>query len=240
MRHRVALLLMMAAFAASSVSATEITNDIKECSVRIKAWREEARPDGNVVISDHGTGSSVNLSEFGMDGPGYILTAYHVVYSNSEVLNIEVETSVGWIRADIIYFDEAYDLCLLKLRVPAAIPKGIHLAPENATVGEDLLVMGSPMGAPIRPTRGKHLGINERGMASGSMTIDHGDSGSPVFDSRGRIIGVVHGGEAAAEGSSDIAPGKTLYRPLHMLRRFIASSVALEGKKWGSGSAIQK
>lgn len=234
------MVVLLAMLAASVRADVEISKKIKECSVRIKAWREEVRQDAVVTISDHGGGVSVDLSEFGIPGKGYVLTAYHVVNSKIPV-TIEVETPVGWIRADIMFHDALYDLCLLRLKLPDVLPNSIPLALLDPEPQDQLATMGSPRGQPMRPSQGKHIEMNDSGTAIGSMTIDHGNSGGPVFEKNGRIVGVILSGEAPdAAHANQLLPGRSHYMPVSAVRKFIAFSIAIEGKKWESDSASQK
>ena len=141
------------------------------------------------------TGTGFALEE------GYVVTNYHVakgakkilVYGTKSVFNDAVE-------AQVIATDKINDLALLKINgyVPQqTLPYAIKTFLSE--VGEDVWVLGYPltqtMGQEIKLTTGI---INARSGFEGdvalyqiSAPIQPGNSGGPVFDKNGNLIGII-------------------------------------------------
>lgn len=141
-----------------------------------------------------GLGSGVIISSDGL-----ILTAAHVVESANEVLvKLQNETSYS---ADVLSSSSAADVALIKLRNPPA--NLIFAKPgnsETAKIGEQILIIGAPLGLEHSLSVGhisrkmKKTMITNGDMAGFIQTdasINHGNSGGPMFNMKGEIIGIV-------------------------------------------------
>lgn len=142
---------------------------------------------------------------------GYIATNYHVV-ENSKLI---------WVRgvngdfskkysAEIIASDKVNDLAII--RISDSNFKGFGTIPYSvsttmADVGEDIFVLGYPltstMGDEIKLTTGV---VSSRTGFQGDVSlyqisapIQPGNSGGPLFDSQGNVIGVVSAKHTGAE-----------------------------------------
>ncbi len=135
-----------------------------------------------------GTGSIISLH-------GHILTAAHVVASASK---ISVVTSNGTHAANVLRIDESNDLAVLKIEgedyTPLAITSSgpIRLGQMVATIGfPNIQIQGfSP-----KLTRGEINSLNGIGDDPRSWQISApiqpGNSGGPLLDESGNLIGVV-------------------------------------------------
>lgn len=145
---------------------------------------------------------------------GYILTNYHVVEEASviNVYGIGGDFANG-IKATIIGSDKSNDLALLKIsgNVPASfnsIPYGFKS--KIADVGEDIYVLGYPltatMGEEVKLTNGiisAKTGFDgDVSQYQISAPIQPGNSGGPLIDYSGNVIGVVCAKHRGAENVS--------------------------------------
>ena len=145
---------------------------------------------------------------------GYILTNYHVVDEASaiNIYGINGDFANG-IKATVVGSDKANDLSLLKLSVetPAyfnMIPYGFKS--EIADVGEDVYVLGYPltatMGEEVKLTNGivsAKTGFDgEVSQYQISAPVQPGNSGGPLIDFNGNVIGVVCAKHLGAENVS--------------------------------------
>ena len=140
---------------------------------------------------------------------GYILTNYHVV-EEANVINIYGISGdfENGIKASVIGSDKSNDLALLK--ISGNIPASFNSIPYSfkskiADVGEDVYVVGYPltatMGEEVKLTNGI---ISARTGFDGNVSqyqmsapTQPGNSGGPLIDYNGNVIGVVcakHGG----------------------------------------------
>ena len=129
----------------------------------------------------------------------HVLTAAHVV-ANAEA--IDVKTHDGRSRpAELIYSQSGADIALLKLLTPAPELKHATLGDsDRLAVGQRAYVTGSPFGLENSFSVGHISGFREFGrLYDGTIlaeyiqidaAINSGNSGGPVFNSKGEVIGI--------------------------------------------------
>ena len=140
----------------------------------------------------------------------YVVTNYHVIdgAKSISVLGINGNFTKGY-SADVIATDKNIDLAILEVKgvvIPSAnIPYSVKTT--NAEVGEEVFVLGYPMtstmGEEIKLTTGV---VSSRSGFQGDVSlyqttapIQPGNSGGPLFDSKGNIIGIVSAKHRGAE-----------------------------------------
>ena len=133
---------------------------------------------------------------FLISGDGQIMTAYHVV---DQAQLIRVKTLSGKIyRARVTAFDNAADVALLKIDAPGLLPF-LNLANRTARVGEGVLAIGNSGGDFLQARTGRLLRLGARaGQADFpqntfemSAPLAPGDSGGPILNTQGEVMGVV-------------------------------------------------
>lgn len=145
---------------------------------------------------------------------GYTVTNYHVVDGarNIEIYGVNGDFQNG-IKATIVGSDKVNDIALLKIsdenfKYKQEIPYGIKT--QMSDVGESVYVLGYPltttMGEEIKLTDGI---ISSRTGFEGdvalyqiSAPIQPGNSGGPLFDKDGNVIGIVCAHHKGAENVS--------------------------------------
>jgi len=149
---------------------------------------------------------------------GYALTNSHVVRGAS---GIEAELADGrTLIADLVGDDPATDLALLKL--PSAAPLAFaHLGDSNVLrVGDFAIAVGSPLGLARTVTLGivSALGRSLRSEVAGRMIegviqtdapLNPGNSGGPLLDGSGRVVGINTAIVLGAQGLCFAVPSNT-------------------------------
>lgn len=133
---------------------------------------------------------------FFVSGQGRVLTAYHVVKAGQlfQVTTLSGKTYPARVTA----FDEAADVALLQVTRGGPFPF-LELASQPPKVGERVLAIGNSGGDFLQPRRGELLRLNaEAGRSdfpAGTLEMNaplaQGDSGGPIFNGRGEVLGVV-------------------------------------------------
>lgn len=150
-----------------------------------------------------GTGFAIN--------DRYVVTNYHVI-ENAKSINlhgIHGEFSKSY-KADIVATDKFNDLAILKIsdydfKGFGSIPYKLNTTLTD--VGEDVFVLGYPltntMGDEIKLTTGV---VSSRSGFQGDMSqyqisapVQPGNSGGPLFDSKGNVVGIVSAKHKGAE-----------------------------------------
>jgi len=147
------------------------------------------------VIPEEGSGSG-----FIWDREGHIVTNYHVV-ENAETIEVSFGEEVV-MPAEIVGVDPPNDLAVLRVE---RLPEGVEPIPlgssKDLQVGQTAIAIGNPFGQFERTlTTGVISALNrtlevERGrvlrrVIQTDAAINRGNSGGPLLDSRGRLIGI--------------------------------------------------
>ncbi|KAL2341115.1 hypothetical protein Fmac_009055 [Flemingia macrophylla] len=152
-----------------------------------------------------GTGSGFIWDEF-----GHIVTNYHVVdklatdtsgLQRCKVFLVDAKGNSFYREGKIIGFDQAYDLAVLKVDVDGYEIKPVVLGQSNSLrVGQSCFAIGNPYGYENTLTTGVVSGLGReipspngraiRGAIQTDAAINAGNSGGPLIDSYGHVIGV--------------------------------------------------
>ena len=142
---------------------------------------------------------------------GYVATNYHVVEDAETIsvsgINGDFYTSY---TANVVATDKVNDLAIIKISDSrfkgfGSLPYNIRM--QMAEVGEDVFVLGYPltqtMGDEIKLTNGiisSRTGFKgDVSLYQMSAPIQPGNSGGPMFDSKGSVIGIVCAHHRGAE-----------------------------------------
>ena len=134
-------------------------------------------------------------SGFVFDADGYVITNHHVVDGASEV-KVRFDDQIDH-DAEVIGTDPQSDIALLKIESEAALPYLTLGDSDGIRVGEDVVAVGNPFGLGGTVTRGIVSAVG-RDINAGpyvdfiqtDAAINRGNSGGPLFDLDGNVIGV--------------------------------------------------
>ena len=155
-------------------------------------------------------------SGFVIDKDGHVVTNYHVVRGAS---SIEVSFSNQETRsAKVVGTDPSTDLAVLKVDVDAKGLTPLSLAnSDEVQVGDPVVAIGNPFGLERTVTAGIVSALQREVSAPNDYTIDHviqtdapinsGNSGGPLIDAQGRVIGVNSQIETANGGGGNVGIG---------------------------------
>ena len=154
---------------------------------------------------------------------GYFITNAHVVTelakNHKTILNFseEVYGQSGEHNyrfvADLIYANPAIDLALLKTE-PNKELVPVTFATQDAFPGEAVYAIGNSKGEGLCIVEGivsdvhRRIGGIDAIMISAPVT--HGNSGGPVFDAEGKLIGIVQSGRTDVSAMNYVIPIKTI------------------------------
>lgn len=128
--------------------------------------------------------------------PGQVVTNLHVIRgaSRSEIKTLDGKGRVFPV-AGTLAIDEEGDLALLSVVMPPDRPRRSELARALPDEGEQILVIGNPLKLEGSVTDGIVSAVREvpnvGKIIQITAPISHGNSGSPVFNMKGQVVGVV-------------------------------------------------
>ena len=205
---------------ASALTLGELFRSINPSVVVIRAKGRDVEGLGGLTRFNE-TGSGVLIS-----ADGKIMTAAHVVQSMDEI-NVEFlggET----VPARVISSEPAADLSLLQLaRVPAGVKVARLADSDSVGVGDQVMIVGAPYGLSHSMSTGW---ISARWPASTvyramplaeflqtDATINTGNSGGPMFNMAGEVIGIVSHNISKSGGSEGLGFVVTINTAKRML-----------------------
>lgn len=137
-------------------------------------------------------------SGFIIDPTGYIVTNQHVIENTDEVYIKLMDNRE--LQAKIVGSDKKTDLALLKIDTESSLSFVKFGDSSKARVGDWVLAIGNPFGklggsvtAGIISSKGRDIDDNTNVIADFIQTdaaINSGNSGGPMFDVSGQVIGV--------------------------------------------------
>lgn len=205
-----------------------ILNFNKHYPTREDYIKSIAIPSDKIRKSNEWSGSGFALNN------GYVVTNYHVIdgAKSIEVHGVNGNASSNY-TATVVATDKKNDLAIVQITDPrfkgfGTIPYAIKK--QIADVGEDIWVLGYPLtqilGNEIKLTTGV---VSSRSGYQGdvatyqiSAPVQPGNSGGPMFDSKGNLVGIVNSGVPGAENVGYAI--KTLYL-VNLADRFASARV---------------
>ena len=167
-------------------------------------------------------------SGFIIDKAGYIVTNNHVIEDADQISVILEDDTV--LEAKLIGRDEKVDIALLKVEAKKDLPTVSWGNSNQSRVGDWVLAIGNPFGLSGTVTAGI-ISARSRDIKAGQYddfiqtdaSINRGNSGGPLFNMDGQVIGVNTAIFSPSGGSVGIgfAASANLIRPvLEDLRKF--------------------
>ena len=211
-----------------------------EEAVRIAVYRSANRGVVNVTTTEtrrdrfallefeaEGSGSGAVV-----DRRGHVLTNLHVV-EGADAVEVTLYDGESY-PATVVGADPVGDLAVLKIDAPAEslfpIPVG---GSANLQVGQSVFAIGNPFGLERTMTAGIISSLNRdlkirggrtvRGIVQTDAAVNPGNSGGPLLDSRGRLIGVntaIASNSGQSAGVSFAVPAGLVGRVLPQLIKY--------------------
>lgn len=192
------------------------TLEVKSNSQDVQINAVKSKVDPNAKVTFGGT-------SFAIDPRGYLITSAHVVANAAQIL---VQNNKGEdFRARIVYTDKVKDLAVLKIEdedfknlgsLPYAFRRSSsELAEPVFTLGfpKDEIVYGEGYLSAMSGLKGDTM--------SSQITIsaNPGNSGGPVLNKNGELIGILNARQTSAEGVVFAIKSKYILQTLEELKK---------------------
>ena len=194
-------------------------------------------------------------SGFVYDSKGHVITNQHVV-DGATSARVTFSNGKSY-SATVVGTDPSTDLAVLKVDAPASVLDPLSLADSSKLeVGNGVVAIGSPFGLEQTVTTGIVSALHRQITAPNDYAIDdaiqtdaainHGNSGGPLLDLSGRLIGVNAQIESESGGKDGVGfaiPSNTVEKIADQLIsggsvQHAYLGVALEGVNGSAGARI--
>jgi S1-C subfamily serine protease len=172
---------------------------------------------GVVAIQVTGTGRAGSGSQgsgFIADDQGHVITNYHVVRGATR---ISVRLLDGTrVSAEVVVTDPANDLAVLRAAIPDGKKTAVPLGDSDSVVpGEPAIAIGNPFGLEHSITAGIVSAVDRsygrtssgpiRGLIQTDAPVNPGNSGGPLLNAGGEVIGINSMGASPVSGNVGVA-----------------------------------
>lgn len=140
---------------------------------------------------------------FAISANGYIITNYHVV-AGADSLYVQNNKGEAF-KASSIFEDISSDLAILKIADSTfkSQPLPYTLKPQPVRLGEEVFTMGYPRDEIVygKGYISAQTGFNGDTVAyQVSIPVNPGNSGAPLMDNEGNIVGIITGKQTTSDG----------------------------------------
>lgn len=175
----------------------------------------KSKVPGDVKVISGGSG-------FLIDPKGYIITNAHVLKGSGAVV---VNSEGQEFNATIVHVDASKDLAILKIsdvdyKPLKALPYSIRK--NNSDLGEQIFTLGYPRNDIVygEGYLSARTGYNSDSLSyQVQISANPGNSGGPVFNNNGEVIGILSTRQAQAEGVAFAVKSKNIYTLVEELKK---------------------
>ncbi len=167
-----------------------------------------------VVKTASGLGSG-----FFINKKGYLITNFHVIAGEKKI-SVTQFLQEGQVLRRVVYKDVEivatapfHDLAVLRLKEPYTEITPVVFAPgEQLGIGETVFAIGNPLGLERTVTEGvlsqTHRNFGGILYLQVDAPVNPGNSGGPLFNARGQVIGIINMGVPTMEGLNFAIPAR--------------------------------
>jgi len=226
-----ALVVMLVPVAVGAQTLGEVFRKVTPSVVVIRATGREVSAGGQKQFAETGSGVLISTD-------GKVMTAAHVVHTMDA---ITVELGGESVAAKVIASEPAADLSLLQVeRVPAAARVAKMANSDTMQVGDAVIIVGAPYGLSYSLSTGiisarwapntvyRTMPLAE--FFQTTATINTGNSGGPMFNMAGDVIGIVSHNISKSGGSEGLGFVVTLNTARQLLLEKKSFWSGLEGQ----------
>jgi putative serine protease PepD len=223
--------------AATTTTESPTASSATSGGLSVASVYRAAAPSVVEVRAQSAGGTAATGSGFVIDGQGRVVTNEHVIDGADDVT---VVTSDGKEHdAEIVGSDRSTDIALLDVRDDANLPLLRLGSTASLSVGDPVIAIGSPFGLQGTVTSGIVSGLDREIQAPDGFPIDgaiqtdaalnSGNSGGPLLDARGRVVGVNSQIESRSGGNVGVGYAVPVETVRNVVDQLLADGTAEHG-----------
>ena len=165
---------------------------------------------------------------FVISADGYIVSNYHVI-SGAMTLTVMMTDGKEY-NATVVGYDESNDLAVLKIEA-TELPYVTFGNSESLVVGDQVAAIGNPLGELTSSLTVGYISAKDRmintdgtymNMLQTDAAINSGNSGGPLFDMNGNVIGITTAKFSGTSGSGATIEGIGFAIPIDDVKELIS------------------
>lgn len=212
-----------------------ITEDVQQLNKKITNLEDISRKQGkeiNTVKNKIEAADAPPEIKYTTGGTGFLIDAKGYLVTNAHVIEnanyVAVQNASGKdLKARVVYTDTERDIAIIKIidtafKVPSAIPYTIKKLPTD--IAEPIFCLGFPRNdndvvygegylAAKTGYKGDTLAFQI------SIDANRGNSGSPILNHNGEVVGVLNARQTSIEGAVFAVQSKYIYNALAALQK---------------------
>ncbi len=156
-------------------------------------------------------------SGFFINKDGYLITNFHVIAGEKKISVTQFLQENQILRrvvhkdVEIVAAAPFHDLCVLRIKnFDTEITPVVFAPEESLSIGETVFAIGNPLGLERTVTEGvlsqTHRNFGGILYLQVDAPVNPGNSGGPLFNARGQVIGVINMGVPSMEGLNFAIP----------------------------------
>ncbi|TCL69459.1 DegQ family serine endoprotease [Rhizobium sp. BK251] len=178
----------------NTMKATPVSDDASQPNQQFHQFFGQGMPGQEPQQQPHGGGMALG-SGFIISPDGVIVTNNHVI-DNAAELKVTLDDGTE-LPAKLLGADPKSDLAVLKIDAPKPLPTVAWGDSNKLKLGDPILAIGNPFGVGTTVTAGI-VSARGRDLHSGpyddfiqiDAPINHGNSGGPLVDRDGKVVGI--------------------------------------------------
>ncbi len=172
------------------------------------AFALDAEENTTITVYENANKAVVSIRTQGAVGAGAIIDPQGLIVTNNHVVRgnrvVQVNTSSGKTYSGrVVSVDRRNDLALVQIQTQETLPS-IKLAKMPAKVGQRVYAIGNPFGLDRTLTVGTLSRIAPNGDLQTDAALNPGNSGGPLLNSAGELLGINKAILSPSGGSSGI------------------------------------
>lgn len=191
----------------NKLAEQEAQKELQSVKAEVKGVTQEQQEDSSeLTVIGNTMKSVVKIKDGSASGSGVfldentILTAYHVVDNGNTTVEVRLSDYHNTIKGTVQAIDDWQDLAIIKiddtLNNNNYKVRPIELANAEVKLGETIYAFGNPKGVDFAVTKGiisnTSQAIAMKSMYQFDAAIHPGNSGGPLVNSKGQLVGVVN------------------------------------------------
>ncbi|MGB5260197.1 MAG: trypsin-like peptidase domain-containing protein [Gammaproteobacteria bacterium] len=194
----------------AAAQGLQAARDLLETGLHMPASLESTQADRHEFLDDlDGASTGTGWAVAG----GYVVTSEHVV-TDVPVVALYDTTGKRY-QAQVVLRDVHNDIALLRIEGTQALPPALALAPGDARAGIDVFTLGFPRVDILGRTPKLSIGIisavngyrDDPASYQTSVQIQPGNSGGPLLNMNGEVVGIMAAMLGDQSGTSQPQPG---------------------------------